>query len=156
MGKWSKSEMKHLIIFLSILFLSTPLFGQETGALYLYKTSSGLVWESIGDDKVQPKYNGEIKNGKPEGIGDLTAYDGEKYVGEWKDGKKHGQGTFYYTDGGVYVGEWKYGKRHGQGTRTSPNGKLVGEYKDGKPWNAKGYDKERNIISKWVIGVKQK
>ena len=107
--------MKHLLIFLSILFVSTPLFGQETGVLYLYKTSSGLLWKTTGDDKVQPKYYGEIKNGKPEGIGDLTASDGEKYVGEWKDGKKHGQGTFYYTDGGVYVGEFKDGERNGQG-----------------------------------------
>ena len=108
--------MKHLIIFLSILFVSTPLFGQETGVLYLYKTSSGLVWKTIGDDKVQPKYNGEIKNRKPEGIGDLTASDGEKYVGEWKDGKKHGQGTL-----------------------TSPDEmmKYVGEHKDGEPWNGK-------------------
>ena len=97
--------MKHLIISLSFLFVSTPLFGQETGALYLYKTSSGLVWKTIGDDKVQPKYNGEIKNGKPEGIGDLTASDGEKYEGEWKDGKKYGKGIFFYTDGGVYEGE---------------------------------------------------
>ncbi len=44
---------------------------------------------------------------------------------------------------------------NGQGTETLPNGHLVGEYKDGKPWNAKGYDKESNIIAKWVNGVKQ-
>ncbi|HIM83404.1 MAG TPA: membrane-binding protein, partial [Candidatus Marinimicrobia bacterium] len=42
------------------------------------------------------------------------------------------------------------------GTETLPNGQLVGEYKDGKPWNVKGYDKERNITGKWVNGVKQK
>ena len=29
------------------------------------------------------------------------------------------------------------------------------EDKDGKPWNVKGYDKEGNIIGKWVNGVKQ-
>ena len=48
------------------------------------------------------------------------------------------------------------GTPNGQGIETLPNGKLVGEYKDGKPWNAIGYDKERNIIEKWVNGVKQK
>ncbi|HIM44613.1 MAG TPA: membrane-binding protein, partial [Deltaproteobacteria bacterium] len=31
--------MKHLIIILSILLLSFPLFGQETGVLYQYETS---------------------------------------------------------------------------------------------------------------------
>ena len=78
--------MKHSFILLSILFLSTNLFGQETGVLYLYKTSSGLVWKTIGDDKVQAKYYGAIKSGKPEGIGNLTSPNGDKYDGIWKDG----------------------------------------------------------------------
>jgi len=35
--------MKHLLILLvSILLLSSPLFGQETGVLYQYETSSGI------------------------------------------------------------------------------------------------------------------
>ena len=34
--------MKHLLIILSILLLTSPLFGQETGVLYQYKTSSGI------------------------------------------------------------------------------------------------------------------
>ena len=149
--------MKHLIIFLSILFLSTPLFGQETGALYLYKTSSGLVWKTFGDDKVQPKYKGEIKNRKPEGFGNLTSSDGEKYVGEWKDGKKYGQGTYIYHHGFKYVGEWKDNRKHGQGTYTLTDGnRFEGEWKDGKPWNLTIFDKNGNIIGKWVNGVKQK
>ena len=59
--------MKHLLILISIFLLSSPLFGQETGVLYLYETSSGFVLNSVGDDKVQPKYKGEITNGKPNG-----------------------------------------------------------------------------------------
>ena len=86
--------MKHLFILLSILFLSTNLFGQETGVLYLYKTSSGLVWKTIGDEKIQAKYSGTIKDGEPEGIGNLTSPDGDKFEGVWKDGKKHGHGTY--------------------------------------------------------------
>ena len=149
--------MKHLIIFLSILFLSTPLYSQETGALYLYKTSSGLLWRTIGEDNVQPKYNGEIKNGKPEGFGNLTSSDGEKYVGEWKDVKKYGQGTYIYHHGFKYVGEWKDNKKHGQGTYTLTDGnRFEGEWKDGKQWNLTIYDKNGNIIGKWVNGVLQK
>jgi len=34
--------MKHLLIIISFLLLSSPLFGQETGVLYQYETSSGL------------------------------------------------------------------------------------------------------------------
>ena len=149
--------MKHLLIILSILLLSSPVIGQETGVLYLYETSSGLVWKTFGDDKVQPKYKGEIKNGKPEGFGNLTSSDGEKYVGEWKDGKKYGQGTYIYHHGFKYVGEWKDNKKHGQGTYTLTDGnRFEGEWKDGKQWNLTILDKNGNIIGKWVNGVLQK
>ena len=78
-------------------------------------------------------YEGEWKDGQPNGQGTWTAPDGSNYVGEWKDGNRHGQGTLTYF-GGKYVGEWKDGKQHGQGTKTdSPlGGKYVGEWKDGK------------------------
>ena len=102
--------MQHLIIFHTILFISSNLFGQGTGVLYLYKTSSGLVWKTIGDDKVQAKYNVAIKNGEPEGIGNLTSPDGDKYDGVWKDGKKHGQGNYTFSSGANYDGKWKDGK----------------------------------------------
>ena len=143
------------------------------------KTSSGYAWKTFEDGKVQSKYNGEIENGKPNGFGFQTYKNGNKYfgehknglpngegrsiypdgsifLGEYKNGKFHGQGTFIWNDGYNYEGEFRDGTPNGQGTETLPNGKLVGEYKDGNPWNATGYDKERNIISKWVNGVNQK
>ena len=161
--------MKHILLNLSILLLTSPLFGKETGVLYLYETSSGKKWKTFGDGKVQPKYKGERINGKPNGFGFQTYKnglpngqgrsiypDGSMYLGEYKDGKFHGQGTFIWNDGYYHEGEFMDGTPNGQGTETLPNGQLIGEYKDGKPWNVKGYDKERNIIGKWVNGVKQK
>ena len=147
--------MKHLLIILSFLLLSSPVIGQETGVLYLYETSSGYVYKSFGDGKVQPKYKGEITNGKPNGFGVLTyPYGGKSVVGEWKngkewntkhtkndgtligrlEGKENGQVIFTtFHDGGKYVGEWKNGKQNGQGTETIPNvGKYVGEWRNGK------------------------
>jgi len=167
-----------LVFTFSLLLVTSLLFGQETGILYMNKTSSGYVWETFEDGKVQSKYNGEIKNGKPNGFGFQTYKNGNKYFGEHKNGLPNGQGRSIYPDGSMYLGEYKDGKFHGQGTfiwndgyyhegefmdgvpngqgtETLPNGQLVGEYKDGKPWNVKGYDKERNIIGKWVNGVKQ-
>ena len=78
--------MKHiLIILISFLLLSSPLFGQETGVLYQYETSSDFVWKTFGNEKLQPKYEGEITNGKPDGFGFMTYPYGEKsVVGEWK------------------------------------------------------------------------
>ena len=55
-------------------------------------------------------------------------------MGGWKDNKKHGQGTYTLTDGNRFEGEWE----------------------DGKPWNLTIYNKNGNIIGKWVNGVLQK
>ena len=126
--------MKHLfIILISFLLLSSPVIGNnhKGETLYRWETSSGIQWKSFGDGKVQPKYKGEIKNGKMDGLGVLTYPYGEKSV----------------------VGEWKNGKRNGQGTQTWLDGrKYVGEYKDGKTWNGTGYDKNGNIQVKFVNG----
>ena len=44
-------------------------------------------------------------------------------------------------------------KPNGQGTHTYSNGKkYVGEWKGGGPWIGKLYDKDGNIIGKWVNG----
>ena len=264
--------MKHLLILLiSILLLSSPVIGEETGVLYQYETSSGFVWKTFGDGKVQPKYKGEITNGKPNGFGILTypygeksvvgewkngkewntkhtkndgtligkfengkwivswgvlyfgkrngelgyytekwegvdsgnnknisKYEGEiknglpngqgtdtvpkgeKYVGSWKVGNRDGQGTLTWSDGSKFVGEFKNGKRNGQGTETFGKGKWKGdkyvgeykddnkngqgtftfsngwkfvvEYKDGEVLNGTFYDKDGNIIKKYVNG----
>jgi len=99
------------------------------------------------------KYVGEFKDGKKHGQGTWTSTDGEKYSGEWKDGKKYDQGTFYYTDGSVYVGEFKDGIPSGQGTWTWSNGqKDVCEFRGDKHWNTTNYDKNGNILGKWVNG----
>ena len=149
--------MKHILIILTILLLSSPVIGQETGVLYLYESSSGFVWKSFEEKDTQPKYKGQVENGIPNGQGTYTNHDGEKYVGEWKDGEKHGQGTYTYHHGFKYVGEWKDNRKHGQGTYTLTDGnRFEGEWKDGKPWNLTIYDKYGNIIGKWVNGVLQK
>jgi hypothetical protein len=63
---------------------------------------------------------------------------------------------FTFPNGAKYKGELKDGIPYGQGTSTFPDGgKYVGEFKDGKRWNGTMYDKEGNIIGKWVNGVKQ-
>ena len=57
--------MKHLFIILYFLLLNSHVIGQENALLYQYETSSGIKWKTFGDEKVQPKYEGEIKNGIP-------------------------------------------------------------------------------------------
>ena len=46
-----------------------------------------------------------------------------------------------------------YGKENGQGTCTWSNGqKDVGEFRGDKHWNTTNYDKNGNILGKWVNG----
>ena len=123
--------MKHLFIILSFLLLSSPVIGDnhKGETLYLWETSSGEVWKGFGEKDTNPKYQGEVENGVPNGLGFLIYPNGNKYVGSWKNGKKN-EGTYTWSKGDEYVGE----------------------YKDGKTWNGTGYDKNGNIEGKTVNG----
>ena len=143
--------MKHILL-ISILIFSYFLVSCEkkSRVLYLWETPSGGLWKSYGDEDTQLKYNGEIKHGKPDGVGVMEhpvigIYVGEfkdgkrngqgtetfplvsKFVGEWKDGEKHGQGTYTFSDGRKYEGAFYDGRKHGQGTYTLPNGQKYEE-----------------------------
>ena len=102
--------MKHLLLILiSLLLLSSPVIGHPKGEHTLYKwdTSSGEVWKGFGDKETHPKYKGDVKNRKPNGLGIMitpwgTKYssDGGKFVGEYRDGKVW-NGTHYEKDGNI-------------------------------------------------------
>jgi hypothetical protein len=59
-------------------------------------------------------YNGPIVNG----VAKARFSNGDMYQGEWKNGKPDGIGTMSYMLGGSYEGEWKNGKRNGKGVMT--------------------------------------
>ena len=155
--------VKHLLIILSFLLLSSFLTSCEKKEkiLYGWKTSSGWEWKTIGDKNNNPQYKGEVKREYiifgdyiREGVGILTYSDGDKYVGEWKDGQKNGQGTYTWSNGNKYLGEYKDGKKHGQGTMTWKGLKYVGEYKDGKQHGqgTKTYSDGEKYVGEWKEG----
>ena len=54
---------------------------------------------------------------------------------------------------GKYIGGYKVGKRNGQGTWTSPDGqKYIGEWNEDKEWNGTGYNKNGEIVVRFVNG----
>ena len=58
---------------------------------------------------------------------------------------------------GKYVGEIENRKPNGQGTHTYSNGeKYVGEWKGGRPWIGKLYEKDGKLIVKYVNGKQVK
>ena len=129
--------MKHLlIIIISFLILSSPVIGDnhKGETLYRWGECCDWVWKGFGEKDTNPKYQGDVKNGKPDGLGYLIYPNGNKYVGGWKDGEKNGKGTETDRDGFGYEGEWE----------------------NGYMWNGKGYDKDGNIQYKWVNGIRIK
>lgn len=89
-------------------------------------------------------YKGEMKDGKPHGIGIQYCQDSELilYKGEFKDGYRDGQGTLYRYDGGdfsggsdgvknEYVGGFKRGLFHGEINWKHNVGSQLALYEEG-------------------------
>jgi len=84
--------VKHLLILISLLLLSSPVIGDNHKGETLYRWGKypDYVWKGFGDKDTHRVYKGEWKNGekwRPNGLGVMTYPDGGKYVGEYKDGK---------------------------------------------------------------------
>jgi hypothetical protein len=62
-------------------------------------------------------YEGDFsKIGLYHGVGKLSKGDtGDVYEGQFKDGRKHGKGDMIYANGDHYKGEWKMGTKSGRG-----------------------------------------
>ena len=60
-----RNHVKYILIILSILLLSSPLFGyrSEEHTLFWLETSFGKMWKGFEDKVTQPQYNGDVKNG---------------------------------------------------------------------------------------------
>ena len=103
---------------------------RQKGVLFFREGNSGFGWYEDGDEKKDRWYVGEIENGEPNGQGISTSPDGHKYVGEIENRKPNGQGTHTYSNGEKYVGEWK----------------------GGMPWIGTKYNKNAEILGKWING----
>jgi hypothetical protein len=51
-------------------------------------------------------YEGDVKNGSPDGNGIYQYSNGEVFTGIFKSGKKEGKGTYYFNDGTVKIAYW--------------------------------------------------
>ena len=106
--------MKHLLIILSFILLSSFITScgknrsspviedNHKGKNTFYRWGEGgyYNWMRFGDKETQPMYQGQVKGGKPNGLGVLIYLDGNKYVGEWKGGRPW-NGTEYDRDGNI-------------------------------------------------------
>ena len=132
----------------------------------------GTLYDVLG----KREYEGDLKNGEPNGNGIVFYEDGytKFYEGQFKDGVPYGKGIIYYKDGCkkyegelpsgtgtfyeeeteriYYIGQHKDMVHNGKGTYYNDDGKYyIGEFKNGQ-FHGQGtiYNKDGSII---VSGV---
>jgi hypothetical protein len=81
---------------------------KERGVLYESFVNGESSWFKEQKGKKDSRYVGEIENGKPNGQGKYTWFDGSKYVGKWVNGFFR-NGNTYDKDGNI-KGEFVNGK----------------------------------------------
>lgn len=97
---------------------------QDTGAP---SPAKGVVTLANGD-----RYEGELVDGQPHGVGVLLSAAGWRYEGEFVAGRRSGQGKLLQADGTLYQGTFVNGRRTGEGQQQWPNGdRYVGSFVDG-------------------------
>ena len=103
--------MKPVLILLSIILLSSPVIGDnhKGETLYVFGEYPDWKWVEFGDKETQSKYQGQVKDGKPNGLGVLISTNGWKYFGSWKNGEIW-NGTEYDNYGNI-IYRWVEGKR---------------------------------------------
>ena len=103
--------MKHLIFIISILILSSTVIGNGNKGKTLYVIGEYPNWEWLesGDKKTQSTYQGQVKDGKPNGLGVLISTNGWKYFGSWRNGGIW-SGTEYDYYGNI-IFRWVEGKK---------------------------------------------
>ena len=103
--------MKQLLFIILILLLSSPLIGNKLKeeTLYLLGEFPDWEWVEFGNKKTQPMYQGQAKDGEPNGFGILISTNGWKYFGSWKNGEIW-NGTEYDNYGNI-IYSWVEGKR---------------------------------------------
>lgn len=114
--------MKWMLLF--VLFAGTSVNAQQTGLLENQKDAWGVTYT----------YTGEIKNGKPNGMGVARYISGKalRYVGQFADGMYSGKGTILFSDGTFVTGNWVKGEQNGKGAYLNASGVLyIGDMKKG-------------------------
>ena len=105
------SPSKHLLLLCSMLIVSSSVIGNKYKVETLYVSGKYPFWEwnELGDQKNQPKYRGQVKDGKPNGLGVLISTNGWTYFGSWQNGQIW-SGTEYDNYGNI-IFSWVEGKK---------------------------------------------
>lgn len=81
----------------------------------------------------QYSYTGEYAMGKKHGKGKIVYANKTSYDGEWMQDAMHGMGKYFVGRNYMYQGEMKENAFNGEGTLETPQGRIKGTFKNGKP-----------------------
>jgi len=150
--------VKHTVIILFIFLLSScSIFigeSRETSVLYRWEVAEKVfVWKYIGNEEINPKYKGEVKDNQPDGMGITIFPDGYRHSGQYKKGKRHGSGTWFTKKSGKInkhsKGEWKHGYFWDMITYDF-DGEVRDKYKDGLLIYGVLFTNKENDIRVWT------
>ena len=104
--------MKNFLIVVLLTFLYSITFdiSHANEEKFQYKITSGLLWKTIGKEKIEPKYQG--------------------FVGSYVNGVPYGQGTMTYSDGRKLVGEFRH--YAWDAILYDRDGRILGKFVEGK------------------------
>jgi len=97
-----------------------------------------LVWLTSGAaaydrTAIFSEYEGEVRNGRPDGMGSIRLKSGLAYDGTWRDGRMVGHGVLRFENGDRYAGSVDDGTPDGFGRYASVDGTIfVGHFVDGR------------------------
>lgn len=117
-----------------------PFFLLAIATLFVFQSfsqnaASGKIDSLVDGWNITTWYVGELKNGKPNGLGVAVYRSGTaiRYVGNFVNGKYEGVGTLLFKDSAFLTGEWKAGKLNGQGANfTTAKAFYQGDFVNGE------------------------
>ena len=124
----NRFPMKRILLVISALYLLPPVYGQINCTKGDCIAGQGICVYPSGAE-----YEGNFKDGKPNGKGTLVFSDGRIYTGDWVDGYREGLGILTYANGNKYSGTFVGNKFEGKGIMGYANGnKYEGDWANGK------------------------
>lgn len=107
--------------------------GQPNGHYKGTLDAGHVVGKGTYEDHTGYRYQGEMSDHGPNGLGVAQYPGGMQYIGHWKNGKRDGAGVVHWPEGDRLEGTFKNGELDGKAVYVDPNGLRHQQlWKDGK------------------------
>ena len=106
---------------------------KKSGVLFYSTTAEEPYWSEEGDQENDIRYEGDLDEEGPSGVGKMFYPNGDTYEGDVLGGMENGKGKYNFADGSHYVGDFVDSEFSGDGILTYPDGTIYkGEFENGE------------------------